>query len=101
MHINLFRQRLADFFIELLPKFTAKIVPGFVRVSFSLENSETDAEYLIQVLNAILEDTKSSAFDKFLSSTHNGTPWLPPFEEHTDIQEFITQRIARVFPETE
>ncbi len=101
MHINLFRQRLADFLVEVLPKFTAKIVPGFVRVSFGLENTKADAEYLMQVLNSILADTKSSAFDKFLSSTHNGTPWLPPFEEHTDIQEFINQRIARVFPETE
>jgi selenocysteine lyase/cysteine desulfurase len=101
MHINLFRQRLADFFIEVLPKFTAKIVPGFVRVSFGLENTEADAEYLMQVLNSILTDTKSSPFGKFLSSTHNGTPWLPPFEEHTDIQKFIYQRIAMIFPVTE
>ena len=96
LHIHPFRQRVADIAVQVFPRIAMQIVPGMVRVSFGLENTEADARYLIQVLNSILANTKSTAFEKFLSSTHNGTPWIPPFKA----EEFISVRIEKVFPHT-
>lgn len=99
MGINKFRQRLADIGIELLPRFTAKVVPGYVRVSFGLENTLQDAVHLMQTLKTIFAETNCSSLEKFLASTHNGTTRLPAFETRPETQAFITSRLAKVFPE--
>ena len=96
LDINPTRQRIADIAIEIFPRITAKVVPGFVRISFSLENTEQDVQHLMETLQTILSTTTCSPFEKFLSSTHNGTPWIPPFK----IDEFISVRIEKVFPHT-
>ena len=96
LDINTTRQRIADFAIEIFPRITAKVVPGFVRISFSLENTEKDVHHLMATLNDILANTTTSPFERFLASTHNGTPWLPPFK----IDEFIADRMEMVFPQT-
>ncbi len=95
LEINTARQRFADFAIEVFPRITNKVVPGFVRVSFSLENTERDVYHLMATLKDILANTNTSPFEKFLASTHNGTPWIPQFK----IDEFIADRMEKVFPQ--
>jgi len=80
--IHPIRVFVADVGLVLAPGFFSTILPGLVRVSFGIENDEHEVDTLIQVLERIASAPRSR-LNRFLGSTHNGTPFLP----HTEVQD--------------
>ena len=82
--------------LRLFPGFFLAVLPGAVRVSLGLENDERHVDALIQTLEEIARAPRTRA-DRFVASTHNGTPSLPHTETENRITDFIADRAERVF----
>ena len=76
LRISPFRAFVGEVLSGLTPGRPGDLLPGLVRVSFGLENSERDVNYLIRVLEKIAS-TPRSRINRFIASTHNGTPFVP------------------------
>lgn len=80
----------------LLPKLTRIFLPGIVRVSFGIENTENDVDVLIKVLKKIA-NKQISPVNKLLALNRNGTPFLPETIEQKQIEEHLKTRIQKVY----
>jgi len=96
MDIHPLRSLAADVGTFILPRFTAAIVPGLVRVSLGLENDEQDVDTLLDVV-AKTARMPQPPLNRFLASTYNGTPFLPPTEVDRRISDFVEATIQEVF----
>jgi selenocysteine lyase/cysteine desulfurase len=76
LKIASWRLRLAELGLIFLPDFTAKVLPGMVRVSFGLGNHETDVDALMETLRQ-MQMIPRTGWQRFLGRTRNGTHRLP------------------------
>ena len=58
LHVGLGLEKFQKLIVTLFPKV---VLPGVVRISLGLENSEEDVDYLIQVLTTIANKSKNSS----------------------------------------
>jgi selenocysteine lyase/cysteine desulfurase len=96
LKIHPLRSTAAEVGLAILPRFTAAILPGLVRVSFGIENEGSEVDTLIQALERIAA-TPQSGIDRLAASTRNGTPCLPRTEVQDRIEAFTAARIERVY----
>ena len=96
MHVHPLRSYAADPAVLLAPKFITPLLPGLVRLSLGLENEPADIESCLQTLQRIAS-TPRSWFERFLSSFHNGTPFLPHTTIGALLQNFAVAAAGRVF----
>ncbi|MBU3914092.1 aminotransferase class V-fold PLP-dependent enzyme [bacterium] len=96
LKIHPLRAFSADVSLTLMPKFTSVILPGLVRVSFGLENEESEIDRLIKGLERI-EKAPRSAINRLLAFTDNGTPLLPCTGVKRQMDEFLETRIKKVY----
>src|SRR5512140_2625560 len=71
LHIRPLRARAADLGLLAAPSFTARLLPGLVRVSLGLENRPSDIARLLATLKLIVEARRSWP-TRALASTRNG-----------------------------
>jgi selenocysteine lyase/cysteine desulfurase len=82
--------------LKLFPEYFLPILPGAVRVSLGLENEERHVDALIQTLEEIASAPRTRV-DRFVASTHNGTPSLPHTDAENRIMDIVSARAERVF----
>ena len=82
----------------MLRLFPGIALPGVVRVSFGIGNSEKDIERLIKVLRDIASDVGPNK-NKTLSSAKEGTNLLSDKEVRQQIKEFVSDVKRRVYYE--
>ena len=96
LHIRPVRETLANLGLKFAPRITKSLLPGLVRVSFGLENTEGDVARLAETLKEIAAEP-SSPVDKFLAWTHNATPFIPQMDVHRRVEAHAENAAARVY----
>jgi len=90
LHVGPKIERLQRMIVSLFPKMS---LPGLVRVSVGIENSEEDVDALIQVLGQIANKKQSATGSQFVHS-QNGNVYVPRSEVQKQVKEF-TKAVAR------
>lgn len=93
LNISPFLERIQRLIQTLFPKLR---LPGLVRVSLGIENSEEDVDTLIHVLGEIAQKPRTSA-DRRFASIHNGTPGLPKTDVQQQMNDFTKAAALRVY----
>jgi selenocysteine lyase/cysteine desulfurase len=86
-------QRFQGIILTLFPKVK---LPGLVRVSLGIGNSEEDVDALIRVLNKIAMRPRALA-DRHSASVLNGTPLLRQADIQQQMNEFARASALRVY----
>lgn len=80
----------------LLPRFTSIFLPGLIRVSFGLENDESDVDRFVKILGKI-----SSAplffINRMLAFNRNGTPFLSRTKVQEQMENFFETHVQKVY----
>lgn len=90
------REALASLGSAVAPRIIAPLLPGLVRVSFGLENDETD----VRRLTLALEKTavrRPSFVARLLAATHNGAPVLPDTQTRRRTRAAIEKVASSVY----
>lgn len=85
----------AELGMILIPGHT-EVASRLERVSFEIENDESDVDDLIRVLERIASALRSFVA-RLIALAHNGTPFLPHTEVQDQMRAFATARAARVY----
>ncbi|HYK90923.1 MAG TPA: aminotransferase class V-fold PLP-dependent enzyme, partial [Acidobacteriota bacterium] len=96
LHIDPWRVWLTDLGLILFPRFTGALLPGLVRVSLGIENSEEDVDTLLRVLGLIARQPRSWA-DRLTASKHYGTRALPETAVQHQMDDFARSAARRVY----
>ncbi len=96
LHIDPLRVWLTELGLTLFPRFTGAVLPGLVRVSLGIENSQEDVDTLLRVLSRVARQPRSRA-DKLIASTHYGTRMLPRTEVQHHMDDFARMAARRVY----
>ena len=80
----------------LFPKFTLKSLPGIVRVSFGITNTDDDIDILIRTLHEIAREP-IPIINKLFARLYYGTPFLPKTAEENSIVKFIDSEVRKVY----
>jgi selenocysteine lyase/cysteine desulfurase len=86
----------ARIFLLVLPKLTNLLLPGLIRVSFGIENNETDVDHFLQTLRLIDQAQRSRA-NRLVASTHNGTIFLPKTQTQNRMITFTENIVKAVY----
>jgi len=97
LNISPFLERFQRLIVTLFPKLR---LPGLVRVSLGIENSEEEIDTLIQVLGNIAQKSRISK-GKHLDSTHNGKFILSQAEVQQQMNDFTKTAALRVYSKLE
>jgi selenocysteine lyase/cysteine desulfurase len=91
--VNPLLARIQGIIVNLFPKLR---LPGLVRVSFGIENSEEEVDTLIHILEKI--STKSRVLgDRQSDSEYNGTPKLSQAKVQQQVNDFVKAAALRVY----
>jgi selenocysteine lyase/cysteine desulfurase len=93
LNINPLLARMQGLILILFPQIT---LPGLVRVSLGIENSEGDVDTLIRVLCEIARQLRTGV-DRHFTSMHNGTPILPQTDVQQQMADFARASALRVY----
>ncbi len=93
LNISPLLERFQGLILTLFPQI---VLPGLVRVSLGIENSEEDVDTLIRVLAKISLRPRAGV-DRQFTSTHNGTPVLPQTDVQQQVEEFASAAAQRVY----
>ena len=96
MGIHPLRSWAAEAGLYLFPGFTMMILPGIVRVSLGIENTEADVDLLLRTLARIAQEPRS-ALERFLGWTRNGIFSLPNTETGEAIRDFAHRVLQSVY----
>ena len=90
------RVHFARILSMVIPKQTSFFLPGLLRISFGIENDESDVDYFIQIIEKITRKSRSR-INRLLAYTHNGTTSLPQTRTQEKIRDFVKSSINNVF----
>jgi selenocysteine lyase/cysteine desulfurase len=93
LHINPLLERFQGLILTLFPQIE---LPGLVRVSLGIENSEADVDTLIHVLGEIARQPRAGV-DRHIASTPNGRPVLTQTDVQQQMDEFARAAAQRVY----
>ncbi len=96
LRIPIWRARLADLGLLVVPEFTATVLPGLIRVSFGLESRPEEVVHLLRVLAEIAAAPRSGV-DRWLGSNRNGTPWIPVTPVGERMEQSVQARLQLVY----
>ncbi len=96
LRIGRARMLAAGVGLLLFPRLTRPLLPGLVRVSLGLENSEADVDRLVRVLRKVTA-APGSVFDRLLARTRNGTWKLPRTSVQREIESLVAARVDAVY----
>ena len=96
MRIALFRSRLAEFGLHVLPGFTMQILPGMIRVSIGLDTTLAEIERLKTALQTINRRPRTR-LERFAAMTLNATLHKKTSYTRRQIAQFIQDVHLKVF----
>jgi len=82
----------------ILPKQTKMCTPGTLRISFGIENDETDIDSFLGTLQKI-EKKPRFAINTLLAQTYNGTLFVPHTKIEEKIKTYIEYIVNKIFIE--
>ncbi|HEC64743.1 MAG TPA: aminotransferase class V-fold PLP-dependent enzyme, partial [bacterium] len=80
----------------IIPEKTRMLLPGLLRVSFGIENDETDVETLLQTIETIMKKPRSQ-INKLLAYTYNGTLFVPKTKTEEKMKGFVNLISRKVY----
>jgi len=80
----------------IIPKMTGMCLPGTLRVSFSIENDETDVVCLLNTIKKINQKPRSK-INKLLGYTNNGTLFVPRTKTEEKIRSYVNSITKTVY----
>jgi selenocysteine lyase/cysteine desulfurase len=80
----------------IIPENTRKCLPGLIRVSFGIENDETDVETLVKTIEIILKKPRSQ-INKLLALAYNGTLFVPKTKTEQKMRSFVNLIAKKVY----
>ncbi len=99
LKIHPLRAKAADIGMTLFPRLSSSLLPGFVRVSFGIENDETDVDHCIGTLSEIALAPRMAA-DRLLARMHSGTPRLPRTAPQASMEMLAQGALGRIYSPT-
>jgi len=97
IRISRLENRIANMGLNLKPRLMSDFLLGIVRVSFGIENDESEIDVLKQTVEKITREPVSFV-NRVLALRHFGTPFLPDTETQKRIEEFTMDSINRIYP---
>jgi selenocysteine lyase/cysteine desulfurase len=80
----------------IIPKKTEMCLPGTLRVSFGIENDETDVACLLKAIEKINQKPRS-ILDRLLGYTNNGTLFIPRTKTEDKIKSYVNSITKKVY----
>ena len=80
----------------IIPKKTGMCLPGTLRVSFGIENDETDVACLLKTIEKINQKPRT-IINKLLGYTNNGTLFVPRTNTEEKIRIFVNNATKKVY----
>ncbi|MFX0105980.1 MAG: aminotransferase class V-fold PLP-dependent enzyme [Candidatus Hodarchaeota archaeon] len=80
----------------IIPKKTDLCLPGTLRVSFGIQNDETDVACLLKTIEKINQKPRS-LINKLLGYTNNGTLFLPKTKTEVKIRNFVNNITKKIY----
>ena len=80
----------------IIPVKTGMLLPGTVRVSIGIENSETEINYFLQVVKQIASKPRSS-LNKILARIYNGAAYIPKTYAEERIKTYVELAVKKIF----
>lgn len=96
LKIHPVRAFAAEVGLIVIPRLTSVLLPGLIRVSFGLENEDSEVDRLIKVLERI-DSAPRSTVNRLLAFTRNGTPFLARTDVQEQMKEFLETCIKKVY----
>ncbi len=96
MKVSVLQTFFANISMLLFPRLTSKSLPGIVRISFSIVNTEEEIDHFIQILKEIT-DRPVPIVNQFFAHFYYGTPKLPKTAVEAKIINFIETEIQDVY----
>ncbi|MHA2340163.1 MAG: hypothetical protein ACXACX_22920, partial [Candidatus Hodarchaeales archaeon] len=72
----------------IIPEKTRMCLPGTLRVSFGIENDESDVENLLKTIEVLMNKPRFP-LNKLLAYTYNGTLYVPKTKIEEKIKTFV------------
>ena len=90
------REASSSLGLRLAPRLINPLLPGLVRISFGIENGESDVDRVVASLMKIATEPVR-LMDRLLARTHNATPVLPNTDVRRRMRVSIERDIENVF----
>ena len=90
------REALSNLGMRFVPRITRSILPGLVRVSFGLVNSEADVHRLALALEKIA-NRRTSLVMRLLAKTHNAAPVLAETETGRRMHAEVDREASSIY----
>lgn len=91
---------IASFGMWVMPVFTNRILPGLVRFSFGLENTEADVDRIVDVLSKIHKAERGlrGLLDRLPARTRNATPFPEESSITGQMNQFVHTVVESIYP---
>ena len=80
----------------IIPVKTGMLLPGTIRVSIGIENSEDEINYFLQIVKLIASKPRSS-INKILARVYNGAAYLPKTHAEERIKAYVELVVKKIF----
>ena len=80
----------------ILPKFTMEFLPGILRASFGIVNTEDEVDHFIHALDTLAAES-IPFINRIFSRFYYGTPSLIKTAEESEIEEYIGSFVESVY----
>ncbi len=80
----------------IIPAKTGMLLPGTIRVSIGIENSETEIMYFLQIVRQIISKPRSNV-NKILARIYNGAATLPKTHAEERIKTYVKSVVQKIF----
>lgn len=96
LRIPKIRLRGAELTSIIIPEKTRMCLPGLLRISFGVENEESDVEILSKTIEILMKKPRSQ-LDKLLGYTNNGTLFVPITKTEQKMRTFVSLIAKKVY----
>ena len=80
----------------IIPVKTGMLLPGTIRVSIGIENSEPEIMYFLQIVKQIVSIPRSNV-NKILARIYNGAATLPKTHADQRIKTYVELVVQKIF----
>ena len=80
----------------IIPVKTGMLLPGTIRVSIGIENSEPEIMYFLQIVKQIVSIPRSNV-NKILARIYNGAATLPKTHAEQRIKTYVKSVVQKIF----
>jgi selenocysteine lyase/cysteine desulfurase len=96
MRMSVAQRLLSNVFTLIFPKITREFLPGILRASFGIVNTEEDVDHFIHALHTLAAESVP-VINRIFSRFYYGTPSLPKTAEESEIEKYIRSVMESVY----